>query len=84
MPAPIDRIGDVECSILGLMGGADQGIPKEEVDKYAAALTAAGKQNEFITYDGAPHSFFDRLYEEHAETSADAWQRIQDFIAANS
>ncbi len=84
MPAPIDRAGDVECAILGLMGGADEGIPKEEVDRYEAALGEAGKASEFVFYDGAPHSFFDRSYEEHADASADAWQRIQGFIAANS
>ncbi len=84
MPAPIDRAGDVECAILGLMGGADEGIPKEEVDRYTAALTEAGKASEFGFYDGAPHSFFDRLYEEHADASADAWERIKGFIAANS
>jgi carboxymethylenebutenolidase len=84
MPAPIDRIGDVECPILGLMGGADEGIPKEEVDRYEAALAEAGKSGEFIFYEGAPHSFFDRSYEEHAEASADAWERVLAFVAANS
>ena len=33
-----------------------------------------------VTYPGAPHSFFDRRYEEYADDSADAWQRALDFI----
>ena len=33
------------------------------------------------TYDGAPHSFFDRKYEEFADASADAWRRTLEFIA---
>ena len=33
-----------------------------------------------MTYPGAPHSFFDRKFEEHAEASADAWDRVLGFI----
>ena len=39
--------------------------------------TAAGVEHELITYEGAPHSFFDRKQEEFAEASADAWQRTR-------
>ncbi len=77
---PAARATDFECPILGLMGGADQGIPAEAVDEYKAALTAAGVEHEVITYPGAPHSFFDRTYEQHAEASADAWKRCLDFV----
>ena len=40
------------------------------------ALTEAGVEHEIVTYPGAPHSFFDRSFEEHADASADAWRRI--------
>jgi carboxymethylenebutenolidase len=30
-------------------------------------------------YDGAPHSFFDRSFADHAEACSDAWTRILDF-----
>ena len=73
--------GKFEAPVLALMGGADQGIPKELVDEYEAALEAAGVEHEIKIYDGAPHSFFDRSYEEHAETAADAWKRVLAFIA---
>jgi len=33
-----------------------------------------------ITYDGAPHSFFDRKQEQFADASADAWRRLTEFI----
>jgi dienelactone hydrolase len=29
------------------------------------------------SYAGAPHSFFDRRFEEHAEASEDAWRRVR-------
>ncbi len=82
--SPLGRVDDVSAPLLGLMGGADDGIPRSEVDKFAAALDARGTANEFITYEGAPHSFFDRSYDDHQEACADAWTRVQAFISANS
>ena len=83
-PAAIDRVGEFECPILALMGGDDPGIPPEEVARYEEALTAAGIASEVRVYDGAPHSFFDRRYEEHAEASADAWARVLAFIETHA
>jgi len=83
-PPAIDRVSEFKCPVLGLMGGADQGIPAEEVAKYEAALTRAGLKHEVRTYPGAPHSFFDRKYEEFAKDSADAWERVLRFISDNS
>ena len=57
-------------------------------DKAAAAvrtqLEAAGVKHEVVVYPGAPHSFFDRAYEQYANESADAWTRCLEFIRANS
>ncbi len=83
-PAPIERLREFACPILGLFGGADQGIPPEAVAQFEAALTEAGLPHEIHTYPGAPHSFFDRHYTQHADASADAWQRILAFIRAHS
>ena len=82
--SPLERVADVACPILGLMGGADEGIPAEEIAKWDAGLAEQGVAHELITYDGAPHSFFDRSYDEHVDACSDAWERIQAFIAANS
>ena len=83
-PGPAQRAGELEAPILGLMGGADQGIPAAEVAAFDAALADAGVEHELVTYDGAPHSFFDRRFQEHAEASEDAWRRVLDFIQARS
>ncbi len=83
-PAPSSTVARIECPILGLMGGADESIPADAVAEWDAALEAAGIQREIVTYDGAPHSFFDRSYDDHVEACNDAWSRIQTFIAANS
>ena len=61
-------------------GGADQGIPVEDVERFDQALSAAGVEHEIHVYPGAPHSFFDRRAEEHAEASEDAWRRMLGFL----
>ena len=66
------------------MGGADQAIPPEDVEAFEQALDAAGVEHELVTYDGAPHSFFDRKQEEFADASEDAWRRTLAFIEAHT
>ena len=83
-PAPSATVSKIECPILGLMGGADESIPAEAVAEWDAALESGGVTRDIVTYDGAPHSFFDRSYDEHVDACADAWERVQAFIAANS
>jgi carboxymethylenebutenolidase len=79
-PGPAQRAAELEAPILGLMGGADQAITAEDVDAFDRALEEAGVEHELVTYEGAPHSFFDRRYEEHAEASEDAWRRVLAFL----
>ena len=62
------------------MGGADAGIPVDQVHEFEQALAAAAVEHEIVIYDGAPHSFFDRKQEEFADASADAWSRVLAFI----
>jgi carboxymethylenebutenolidase len=79
-PGPIERARELEAPILGLMGEADQAIPVSDVNAFDEALTAARVEHELVIYDGAPHSFFDRKYEEFADDSEDAWRRTLEFI----
>ena len=83
-PAPIDRIRDFECPVLGLYGGADKGIPVEDVQQFDTALAQAGIEHEIHIYPNAPHSFFDRTYDQFQQESADAWQRMIAFIGAHT
>jgi carboxymethylenebutenolidase len=77
---PLERTAEIRCPVLGLFGGADQAIPVEQVEQFDAKLTEAGVEHEIHVYPGAPHSFFDRRYEEHAEACADAWRRMLGFL----
>jgi len=79
-PGPAQRAAELKAPILGLMGGADAAIPAEEVAAFERALTEAGIEHELVTYEGAPHSFFDRKQEEFADVSTDAWSRVLTFI----
>ena len=79
-PGPIQRAGEFAAPILALQGGDDPGIPNEESEAFDAALDAAGVEHEVVIYSGAPHSFFDRKYEEFAGDSDDAWARVLAFL----
>ena len=83
-PGPIQRADELAAPILALQGGDDPAIPVEESRAFDEALTAAGVEHEIVIYPGAPHSFFDRKFEEHAEASEDAWSRVLAFLERDS
>lgn len=76
----IARVGDFRARLLGLLGGADQGITAEDIAQFDQALDAAGVEHKLVTYPGAPHSFFDRHFADHPDTVEDAWRRVLDFM----
>ena len=78
-PGNVD-VSKIEAPVLALMGGDDPGIPREDAEAFDATLGDAGVDHEVVIYDGAPHSFFDRKYEQFADASADAWSRVLAFI----
>ena len=79
-PGPTQRASEIGAPILALQAGDDQMISAADNAAFDEALTAAGVEHEVITYDGAPHSFFDRRHEEFAGASEDAWRRVLDFV----
>jgi carboxymethylenebutenolidase len=67
--------------LLGLFGAEDQYPSPDQVAELDKALTEAGKQHEFHTYEGAGHAFFnvDRpAY--RPEAAKDGWARIWRFF----
>ena len=76
---PIDIAGKLNAPVLGLYGGADQGIPLELVERLRAALFAFGKEKESIihVYDGMPHAFnADYRPSYRKEAAQDGWKRM--------
>jgi carboxymethylenebutenolidase len=83
-PAPADVAATFESPVLGLFGGADQGISADAVETFEAALTQAGVEHDVTLFPNAPHSFFDRKADEFASTSAKAWDQVQAFVRAHT
>ena len=83
-PGPIQRASEIAAPILALQAGADAHITAEANAEFEEALEAAGVEHELVSYDGAPHSFFDRKQEEFQRASDDAWNRVLDFITRHS
>ena len=79
-----ERAAELKAPILALQAGADQNITTEHNAAFDAALTEAGVDHEVVTYEGAPHSFFDRRQEDYAEASDDAWRRVVEFLDRHS
>ena len=81
---PAQRAAELTAPILALQAGDDQNISAADNAAFEAALRDAGVDYELITYEGAPHSFFDRKQEEFASASEDAWTRVLAFIERHS
>jgi carboxymethylenebutenolidase len=79
-PGPAQRAGEMTCPILALQAGDDRNITAEDNAAFEQALEAAGVEHELVTYEGAPHSFFDRRQEDFAAASDDAWSRVLAFV----
>ncbi|HEY6029306.1 MAG TPA: dienelactone hydrolase family protein [Gaiellaceae bacterium] len=79
-PGPTGVAGRIECPILALQAGEDQNITPELNAAFDQALAAAGVEHEVVTYEGAPHSFFDRKQEQFQDASDDAWARVLAFV----
>jgi len=83
-PAPADVTGQMSNPILGLWAGADAATSAEAVAQFDAALTESGIEHRFLTYEGAPHSFFDKKADEHAEASKMAWEETLTFVRGHT
>jgi carboxymethylenebutenolidase len=78
--SPTSLASAYRCPVLGLFGGADEGIPSSSIVGFRAALDSAGVEHEIVVYEGAPHSFFDRSFERFADACDDAWKRVLAFV----
>jgi len=79
-PAPAEVAETFACPVLAIFGGADEGIGPDAVATFGRALEGAGVPHRVHTYEGAPHSFFDRKATDFADASATAWDEVLDFI----
>jgi carboxymethylenebutenolidase len=81
---PAQRAAELKAPILALQAGADQNITADDNAAFERALESAGVEHELVTYQGAPHSFFDRKQEDFKDASEDAWSKVLTFLEAHS
>jgi carboxymethylenebutenolidase len=83
---PIDVADKIDRPVLGLYGGADQGIPLERVEMLRAGLKAFGndKKSQIHIYEGAPHAFnADYRPSYRKDAAADGWKRMLAWFKKN-
>ena len=77
-----DAIARINGEVLGNFGGADRGIPADDVKAFEQALTKARTLADIRIYPGAGHAFMnpnnERGYD--AQAAQDAWARIDRFL----
>jgi carboxymethylenebutenolidase len=71
-----DRVPD---PVLMLIAGADAATPVPDSLAGADLLRSKGGEVETHVFDGAPHSFFDRGFAEHAQACEEAWRLLLAF-----
>lgn len=78
-----DVISDICAPLLILAAGGDQATSPQENAAFVRSLDEAGKVNDFVLYEGAPHSFFDRAFDQWQDACSDSWVQILGFIDKN-
>jgi carboxymethylenebutenolidase len=77
-------IEKMKAPLLLLVAGTDAATPRETSIDFDRRLTEAGVPHEMHVYDGAPHSFFDRTFEQWKDACDDAWRRMLAFVKKHS
>ncbi|MBI2311488.1 MAG: dienelactone hydrolase family protein [Betaproteobacteria bacterium] len=77
----LDIAAEVKAPVLGLYGGADQGIPVDTLEKMREALKAAGKTFDIVVYPDTPHAFHADYRPSYRKGPAeDGWKRLQEWF----
>ena len=81
---PMDVLKDVKAPILGLYGGKDQGIPKDQVEMAEAELKKVNSKSQIIVYPEAGHGFNADFRGSYREADAkDGWAKMLAWFKAN-
>lgn len=81
---PLDLADQMKAPVLGLYGGADQGIPLDDVYSMKDALGKAGSKSQIHVYEGAPHAFHaDYRPTYRKDPAEDGWNRLLAWLRQN-
>ncbi len=79
-PAELSRLSH---PVYGTFAEMDQGIPADQVERFAATLDSIGIDNDIHVYDAVNHGFWLRVdgdRELREEPARDAWSRLKQFL----
>jgi carboxymethylenebutenolidase len=76
------ELAPLRGSVLGIFAGKDEGISAETIGQFRAAMKSAGKRVAGIhTYPAAGHGFMNTGVKAASPEAADAWRRIEGYLA---
>ena len=76
--SPLQLVSDIKIPILGVFGGADPGIPPEQIAAFEDGLKT---DKEIVIYPDAPHGFLRYGATDHRAAIDDALQRTFRFLS---
>jgi carboxymethylenebutenolidase len=80
----VEQLKPLKAPVLGLFGGADDGIPVESVRAFEAALKGLGKPVEIHIYENADHAFANASGGNYnPEAAKDSWTKTTAFLKKN-
>ena len=77
-------LSKMRAPLLLLLAGADGATTQEAFHEFDKKLAEAKVPHEMHVYEGAPHSFFDRTFEQWKDACDDAWRQILAFVKKQS
>jgi carboxymethylenebutenolidase len=81
---PVEVAAKLNAPVLGLYGGADDGIPVATVEQMREALKKADKPSEIIVYPNTPHGFHADYRPTYREEQAkDGWKKLLAWFKKN-
>ena len=78
---PIDLAASLKAPVLGLYGGADDGIPNDTVEQMKKAVKEAKQPSEIVLYPDTPHGFHADYRPTFRQKEAeDGWKKLQEWF----
>ena len=76
--SPLQLASEIHVPVLGIFGGADPGIPADQIAAFRDTLNT---EKELVTYPNAPHGFLRYGTTDHKAAIDDALARTFRFFA---
>lgn len=78
-----ELLSSITHEVYGTFAALDRGIPPDQVNRFEAALSRIGIENDIHVYDDVNHGFWLRVDQDRERREAaalDAWQRIKAYL----